>query len=520
MATLLRPSAATPPSALQAFRVRVTAPVGAAVLLCIVAIAARAIQFGNPVVQVDDQFYLLVADRMWQGALPYVDIWDRKPLGLFLIYGAIRAVGGDGVLQYQIVATAFAAATAIVIYRMAGRIASPGGATAAGIVYLASLGMFGGEAGQSPVFYNLPVALAALATIRVVERPEFDRRALANAAVAMLLMGLAIQIKYTAVFEGAYLGLILMWKARRAGIATHSLVAATCLWVMLGVAPTALVWAAYAAIGHGNDFFFANFTSIFARGNEYPGVTLGRLAAMAAKLLPLAYLAAVALWPSRGRPAEHAPDTMLVRAVIAGWALAAVVGVLVFGSYFDHYALPLLLPLSVAAAPVLGDPAAGLAFIARGRSRFVQASIVLILYASAVSFATIEKNQRERGTGRAVRDMAAFIRPHLTDCLFVYDGEPILYKLTGSCLPTRWSFPDHLNNMREDGAVGVDTLAETKRIMAGRPHFVVSSVIMQTKMNLETWAYMQQELARDYRPAGSWKVGPRYRLVYERLPGH
>jgi hypothetical protein len=520
MATLLRPLAATSPPALAAFRVRITAPVGAAILLCVVAIAARAIQFGNPVVQVDDQFYLLVGERMWHGLLPYVDIWDRKPIGLFLIYGAIRGLGGEGVLQYQIVATMFAAATAIVIYRIAGRIASPGGATAAGTVYLVSLGMFGGEAGQSPVFYNLPVALAALAAIRVVERPEFDRRSLADAAVATLLMGLAIQIKYTALFEGAYLGLVLVWSARRAGIATRSLVAAAGLWVTLGVAPTALAWAAYAAIGHGNDFFFANFTSIFERGTERPWVTLGRLAAMAVKLLPLAYAAAVGLWPSRGRPAEHAPDTMLVRAVVAGWALVAVVGVLVFGSYFDHYALPLLVPLSVAAAPVLGDPAAGLAVIARGRSRFVQASIVLILFASVVTFTTIDRNQRERGTGRAVRDMAAFIRPRLTDCLFVYDGEPILYKLTDSCLPTRWPFPDHLNNLREDGAIGVDTLEETKRIMAGHPHFVVSSVIMQTKMNLRTWAYMQDELARDYRPAASWKVGPRYRIVYERLPGH
>lgn len=519
MATLLRPSASTSPAPLQAFRVRITAPVAAAILLCVVAIAARAIQFGNPVVQVDDQFYLLVGERMWDGVLPYVDIWDRKPIGLFLIFGAIRALGGEGVVQYQIVATMFAAATAIVVYRIAGSIASRGGATVAGIVYLASLGMFGGEAGQSPVFYNLPVALAALATIRFVERPTLDHRARVDAAVAMLLMGLAIQIKYTALFEGAYFGLVLLWRVRRTGITTRSLVVPTGLWVTLGVGPTALAWAAYAAIGHGNDFFFANFTSIFERGIESPWVTLGRLAAMAVKLLPLTYTAAIALWPSRGRPAERAPETMLIRTIIAGWALTAVVGVLVFGSYFDHYALPLLLPLSVAAAPVLGDPAAGLAFIARGRRRFVQASIILILFASVVSFTTIDKNQRERGTGRAVRDMAAFIRPRLTDCLFVYDGEPILYKLTGSCLPTRWAFPDHLNNMREDGAVGVDTLAETKRIMAGRPHFVVSSVIMQTRMNLRTLAYMQDQLARDYQPAGSWKVGSRYRIVYERLPG-
>ena len=65
-------------------------------------------QFGNPVIHVDEQFYLLVGDRMLQGELPYVDIWDSKPVGLFLIYAAIRMLGGEGIYQYQIVATLFA----------------------------------------------------------------------------------------------------------------------------------------------------------------------------------------------------------------------------------------------------------------------------------------------------------------------------------------------------------------------------------------------------------------------------
>ena len=63
-------------------------------------IAARAQTFGNPVIGYDEQVYLLVGDRMIHGAIPFVDIFDRKPIGLFLIYGAIRLLGGEGTLQY------------------------------------------------------------------------------------------------------------------------------------------------------------------------------------------------------------------------------------------------------------------------------------------------------------------------------------------------------------------------------------------------------------------------------------
>ena len=65
--------------------------------------------FGNPVIgsdEGDEQFYLLVGDRMLHGLLPYVDVWDRKPVGLFLVYAAIRLLGGEGIWQYQLAATA------------------------------------------------------------------------------------------------------------------------------------------------------------------------------------------------------------------------------------------------------------------------------------------------------------------------------------------------------------------------------------------------------------------------------
>ncbi len=44
-----------------------------------VALLIRGPTFGYPLLHIDEQFYLLVGDRMLHGALPYVDIWDRKP---------------------------------------------------------------------------------------------------------------------------------------------------------------------------------------------------------------------------------------------------------------------------------------------------------------------------------------------------------------------------------------------------------------------------------------------------------
>jgi hypothetical protein len=84
----------------------------------------RAFTFGSPTIQIDEQFYLLVGDRMLHGALPFVDIWDRKPMGLFLLFAAIRLLGGEGIVQYQLVALLSVVATSVVIWRTARMIAS------------------------------------------------------------------------------------------------------------------------------------------------------------------------------------------------------------------------------------------------------------------------------------------------------------------------------------------------------------------------------------------------------------
>src|SRR4051812_4568197 len=90
-------------------------------LLLGIAVALRSAQFGNAINGLDEQYYLLVGDRMLHGAVPYVDLWDRKPWGLFALFAAIRLLGGDGVVQAQLVATLFAAASALVVTAIARR---------------------------------------------------------------------------------------------------------------------------------------------------------------------------------------------------------------------------------------------------------------------------------------------------------------------------------------------------------------------------------------------------------------
>lgn len=492
-----------------------------ALLLLGAALLFRAASFGNPVIGGDEQFYLLVGDRMLHGLLPYVDIWDRKPVGLFLVYAAIRLLGGEGIWQYQLVATLFAAATAFLVSRIAARFAPRWAAVLAGVTYLAWLGVFGGRGGQSPVFYNLPVALAALLVLRVVAGGVSGSRLLAFGGGAMLVTGLAIQIKYTALFEGIFLGCVLLWQGWRSGLGTARLVLFGGCWIACALLPTAAALASYAAIGEAEAFTFANFASIFRRSTTGARSSLGRLALMAALASPLALCAALGRWPRRRPGIAGRPGGAAAQDFVLAWAAASILGVVAFGSYTGHYALPMLVPLSAAAAPVLGAPRAGLSVPggAGGRRRTLPAAILLPLAGLAASLAAAALHARSRGSGAEVRLLAEAVRLRPAECLFVFHGEPILYHLTGSCLPTRYAFPSHLNDRGEAGAIGVDQMAELGRVLAARPAYIVSSDRPRPRNTPQGWAMVEAALGQHYRQVLGVRVGGRVRLLYQRLPG-
>ena len=477
----------------------------AGVIIVLAAFAIRCVLFGDPLIHVDENFYLLVGDRMLHGALPYVDIWDRKPVGLFLLYAAIRLLGGDGIVQYQVVATLFAAGTALVIARIAAPMAGRVAAVVAAVLYILLLGLAGGSGGQAPVFYNLFVAGAALAILTVLSRDAPSMASVRRFGVlAMALVGIALQIKYTAVFEGVFFGLTLTWISWRVSRRPGRVAVDVLLWVGVALAPTALALAYYAWRGQTEAFVYANFLSIGARSTADAGELLHRLG-KAWRVLQLPIMAvALSMLLQPWRTFPHGRTAF--RFVLA-WLAAAVSGYLLFGTYFDHYALPLFAPLAAAAAPLFAYRERRLGLVAAG----------LMLVIGAVAYGVVvHKMKLKRGGQREMTAMVEAIRPRLTNCLYVWNGDAILYHMTGSCLPTRYPFAGHLNLQRENGAIGIDQMTEVRRILAGRPNVIIDRAPIAKDFNPRVVALVHAELRRAYHPVAVIPFKGSRTIIYER----
>ena len=447
-------------------------------LVAMVVLATRAIWYGNPVADFDEQLYSFIGWRMQYGELPFVDWFDRKPYGLFAIFGAIHALFGPSALAYQLVATLVTMVSAWQTFRLARLLVDRAAAAIAAALMAMLLAAYASYSGQSEVWFT-PLMLGMAMLLVDPAHPQFTRRAM----WAMLLGGLALQVKYTVIMQCAFFGGWAMWVEWKRGRSFPQLAGIAAGFAVLGLLPTVLVAVFYAAVGQFDAFWFANFESFFERaaapqGRWAPSHLIG--------VAPVAVLAAGGLYAAF-RMAR--PERFGVWTFFAGWTLATLLTVLLPGTVYLYYYAAMAAPVVLVATPL---------FDSRGRAKawigVVLAAVMLALLNLPARHA---QSQDERA---ATQQLVEAIAPHVdaTDCLWIWDGPTALYRLTGSCVPTRFVYPDHLNNALETGALGVDQVAEVRRILASEPAAIVTADEGMTIRNPDAAALVSQALASDY----------------------
>jgi 4-amino-4-deoxy-L-arabinose transferase-like glycosyltransferase len=450
-------------------------------VLVLVMLATRALWFGDPVADSDEQIYSLIGWRMTHGDLPFVEVWDRKPFGLFAIFALAHWLFGSGPLAYQLVASLAALAGALLVYGLARPLVDRISAMVAGTLYLMLMALYGSHSGQSEIFHA-PLMLAMLWLVRDGSRADAIRRA----ALAMLLGGLALQIKYTVLPQCLFFGACALYGQWRAGAGPIRLAKHGALFALLGVLPTAMVALLYFATGHFDAFWFANFVSFFDRAPA-PGGRLnpGLLTAVAplALLLVLGLYAAFRLSP---------PRDWRTYGLYAGWSLATLATVLLPGTVYAYYFAALVPAAVLVALPFIDR---------RTPAKLWPAGLLLLGVGYNLDFPRDWANsQNER---RAEARLSAAIAPFVgqaNDCLYVFDGPAALYRTTGSCLPTRYVYPDHLNNALEVRSLEVEQPAEISRILANRPGVIVTADRPVTVQRRENLALIGNATQTRYRP--------------------
>jgi hypothetical protein len=457
-------------------------------LLLAVSLLTRFTMLGDPNYHADETLFFLIGQRMHDGLLPYVDLWDRKGPGLFLLYYLFAGISAS-VLSYQTGALVFAGLTAFVINRIAllwtGRL----GALLAGVLYLVSMPRFLGGGGQAAVFFNLFIALAAWLVLRAPQ----GRAPTQGTLAAMLLAGIAATFKQTCLFDGVFLGLLLLLRHRQAGATLRDLLATGAGYAMAGALPMLAAFACYAAVGHFAELWHAlvwsNLTKVYNPTNDYGLRVLSALVVLGPTVLLV--LAGFAKgWTFAGKTAP--------RWVLAGWLVANLAALVAIPNLIDHYLLPVIVVTSLAAAPVMQREPWGMI-----------GGIVAIGW--MLAFGPQFDAQTRAESRRAIPALAAEIRASSpAPRLFIYEGPVALYTATGLYPPTPLLFPLHLNALPERNVSHMDTAGEVRRVLDWQPTVVLVAHKPARLVNRETRAMVMAYVQSRCRLLGTRDLPNRF----------
>ena len=426
----------------------------------------------------DEGLYLAAAVRMLDGARLYTDVWDNKPVGIYLVYAAIAATLGSSRFAVNLASALAVLASACFVY-LIGRdaVSRHAGIIAAFVLPAYSLDI-GADGANTESFMAVLQCLSVWLLVRHCRQPHAAGRHLRAAFVFGLLQGALLQMKFVSVFDTAAIGFafagIVWWEHRTF---------ATLVKLFLSFLPaylvcTLAVFAYFAATGGIGDMVFANFISPrlyvqspFGLADPLHAIEFTIRRASYFFVLILFGLWFVADWARRGRSGPAVAARPI--ALIGAWTIGAVLDAMSPGYFRYFYFIALTAPLSLFGAFAV-DRLLSLKPHWRRAAR-AAACGVLVLYPLEQHLTKQPHFLKDPNSYLAPR-VAALVRSLVPpgSTVFVADLNPLIYPLANVVPATKYpQAVAHVFDLPE--RFGVDPRTELDRIFARRPLLVIVS---------------------------------------------
>ncbi len=359
----------------------------------------RSAGFWFGLLNIDESDFALVAKRILQGAVPYLEVADIKPPLAYVAFLPAAMSGRLSIFPVQVLGVLWVLATCLVLARAARRLTGDdlAAACAPWLLLLASL------CDVPSISTELLMALPAAGALFFYVRAETGG-SVVDQSIAGVCIGLASLFRHQAGILLAAFGLALTWHALREGNPRGLL---RPLALAVGFA---LPWAAtsgiFAAAGALPEFW----DWVVTRNLHYvPGGTAGDALVRAAGAIPLCVGSAIVPWALATR--ETLRPTIGGRArtgvVLSVWL--SWIAVSAGGRFYEHYFLQFIAPLALLAAPAAAWLVRSWPEIARARRRLVMLgcmlpALALLVYSYARGVAGAYPGQEPRA-----RELAAWL---------------------------------------------------------------------------------------------------------------
>jgi 4-amino-4-deoxy-L-arabinose transferase-like glycosyltransferase len=496
---------------------------GAAALLILV-VLLRFGTFGHTVLDPDESVYLLIGQGILKGRIPYVEIWDHKPPGVYYLFAAALGLFGGSLLAIRLLACAavWASSVLLVIFsRAAFRTAFVG--YIAAIVYACFSMTNEGLATNTEILFT-PFVIAGM-TIVMLTAAETSPGRKSLLFAAGLAFGIALQIKYVVIFETALATAIVFGHLYRTRSSWLEAFTNAIVFAAGGVAPWICAVAVFLWAGAFREYWYANFVANAIHVNNTPwswqAAALAAEVQLRANLLPWCAVVTSVVWLFTAPTTASGSKRRLIFLLL--WLVASALGVCVTRRFYPHYSLQMLPALALITGFIAWQLVES---IAASGWRHRVAPLLLMLLPGLVPIVADPLRESAQSALSLVRtrslplDEPARVARYLNEridresYLYVADYQPVLYYLVNARRPTRYLFPQFLTSRRFAMVAGIDPVRELDFIiLRQRPAFVVTR--KEPASGIVFREALEKHLARDYVVDRTFADA----IVYRRQPG-
>lgn len=464
------------------------------VSLILWSVILRFFSFFPAVISHDESTYLVIAQGLLAGKTYFVDLIDTKPIGIFVLYGAMLWIGKT-IFMVRLFTAVWIGLTAVGIYYLMWRVGkNERAAWAAALIYplITSIFTFYGVVPNTELYFVL-FTVWALALI-------WGEKASWRHALAGLLLGLGFLLKYVVFFDGLAFGAFILWIAWREGQWQRAALRQVLPMVAGAALPFAALAYGYVQAGLGEVFYYYTFTvmgkypvdKVWWKSGLYVLDFFGRF-------FPITLMA---FWAVR-KPQPAAKQ--LFHTFLLCWMLCGLVAVLYTGKLFGHYFIQLMPALSMLAAGFFYPECQRPVWVERLQTKFYRRLLVAIMVLmTLLQYGTYYAKRDE------VREVAAWLDARLDagDRLYTGDYHQILYLLLNQQSPTPYVHRSLVWDEHHRYALGISIDEETTRILSAKPKYV----LLQPHAPLNA---LKERILREYQRVHFFPFGVE---VYLRKP--
>lgn len=455
------------------------------VLFLVFALIIRGLSFFFTIVDHDEWTYLIVSKEMFfHGKTLFVDVYDNKPPGIFILYGLFQFIPLPGIFVVRLMATIFIASTAWFLYRAKLQfLGSKRIALAVGFFYIFLISLFNwGLAANTEIFF---VFFSCLALYLLTASPENNKYG--YVVLAGFILGIAYIIKFVALFD--FIALAIFWMF----LGTKNNKISKIFLVMLATSvaftiPFAFTHLWYYFNGHFNEFINATYTipSRYITRQSFTKA-LSCIVRFHLFALPIVILFYISIYKN-----VRKQSFLVWKLMPLIWYLLAWFAVLLPGKYFNHYFVQLLIPVCFFAPDIfLYD--SKIQTYAKQKIIVAMTSVlfIFILFQITYQYFKFWRNPD------IIKEISVEINATKQPDDFIFTNyKNAIYYLCETEPPTKWIHTSLLFDPQHINAMQIDANNEIKSIIAKKPAYIVWNG--QASGELADYLYMNMKLKNKF----------------------